>query len=146
MDRRTRARVVAVVLAGVLVLTLVGGLLQGGGGDDTSTPTTPAPVATTTPRHSDLPVVLVADLPREALETIALVAQGGPYPYEQDGSTFANREGLLPPAAEGYYQEFTVPTPGSPDRGARRIVVGGDGEVYFTNDHYQSFSEVVGDG
>jgi ribonuclease T1 len=87
--------------------------------------------------------VRLAGLPPEALETLELVATGGPYPYDQDGSTFHNREGLLPPRRGGYYQEFTVQTPASPDRGARRLVVGDATEVYYTHDHYASFRFVV---
>ena len=80
-------------------------------------------------------------LPDEARDTIELIQQGGPFPYRQDDKTFGNREGLLPDAARGYYREYTVPTPGSPDRGARRIVTGGDppAEWYYTDDHYRSF-------
>jgi guanyl-specific ribonuclease Sa len=81
------------------------------------------------------------DLPAEALATVELIRQGGPFPYRQDGRTFGNREGLLPDKARGYYREYTVPTPGSPDRGARRIVTGGSPPSvwYYTNDHYRSF-------
>lgn len=82
-----------------------------------------------------------AGLPAEALDTIALIQRGGPFAYRQDGQTFGNREGLLPAEARGYYREYTVPTPGSPDRGARRIVTGGDPPTawYYTDDHYRSF-------
>mgnify|MGYP003504456552 CR=1 FL=1 len=80
-------------------------------------------------------------LPPEALDTIELIQRDGPFPYRQDGKTFGNREGLLPDEARGYYREYTVPTPGSPDRGARRIVTGGDPPTawYYTDDHYRSF-------
>ncbi|MDH5279105.1 MAG: ribonuclease N1 [Actinomycetota bacterium] len=84
-----------------------------------------------------------ADLPAEARETLAAIDRGGPYPFAQDGATFHNREGLLPARPDGYYREFTVVTPGSPDRGARRIVAGDGGERYYTNDHYASFTEVT---
>src|SRR5215468_7633722 len=68
---------------------------------------------------------------REAIDaTLALVRAGGPFPYGKDGSEFSNREGRLPPQDTGYYREYTVPTPGSPDRGARRIVSGRAGEIY----------------
>jgi ribonuclease T1 len=77
---------------------------------------------------------------RSAIEkTLALIDAGGPFPYRQDGTVFSNREHLLPAEAHGYYHEYTVPTPGSPDRGARRIVMGGQGEAYYTDDHYRSF-------
>ena len=92
---------------------------------------------------STLPTVTVADLPREARDTLALIERGGPYPYRQDDGIFQNREGILPARASGYYREYTVETPGSPDRGARRIVVGADGDRYYTSDHYDSFREIV---
>jgi len=77
---------------------------------------------------------------RGAIEkTLALIDAGGPFPYRQDGTVFSNREHLLPAEAHGYYHEYTVPTPGSPDRGARRIVMGSAGEAYYTDDHYRSF-------
>jgi guanyl-specific ribonuclease Sa len=83
-------------------------------------------------------------LPPEAVETLQLIERGGPFPYDRDGVTFQNRERRLPERPRGYYREYTVPTPGERDRGARRIVTGGDPpEVYFyTDDHYRSFREV----
>lgn len=83
-------------------------------------------------------------LPAEAIATLELIEQGGPYPYRQDGSVFQNREGLLPDRPRGYYREYTVPTPGARDRGARRFVVGGDPPAvwYYTADHYRSFRPV----
>ena len=72
-----------------------------------------------------------------------LIAAGGPYPYAKDGSTFGNREGILPPQPSGFYSEYTVVTPGENDRGARRIVGGEDGARFYTADHYSSFREVV---
>lgn len=87
-----------------------------------------------------LPIVTLADLPPEAAETVALIADGGPYPYRQDGAAFENREGLLPDEPAGWYREYTVPTPGEGDRGARRIVTGMDGAMYWTADHYASFA------
>lgn len=82
-------------------------------------------------------------LPAEAQETIRLIERGGPFPYRQDGSIFYNRERLLPLKPNGYYREYTVVTPGEPDRGARRIVAGAGGELYYTADHYASFKRVV---
>jgi ribonuclease T1 len=89
-------------------------------------------------------------LPAEARQTLVFIRQGGPFPYRKDGTTFRNRERLLPPRPRGYYTEYTVPTPGSRDRGARRIVAGsGDagnpatsGEYYYTDDHYRSFRRI----
>jgi ribonuclease T1 len=78
-------------------------------------------------------------LPPEAGETYELIQDGGPYPYPQDGTVFQNRERLLPLCSSGYYHEYTVETPGSDDRGARRIVTGEGGEYFYTADHYESF-------
>jgi ribonuclease T1 len=92
---------------------------------------------------SGLPIVRVADLPPEAARTLALIERGGPFPNRQDGETFQNREGLLPSRRAGYYKEYTVDTPGSADRGARRIVAGAGGERYWTDDHYDSFAWIA---
>lgn len=85
-------------------------------------------------------------LPAEAREVLRLIRQDGPFPYEKDGSVFRNREGLLPQQPAGYYAEYTVPTPGARDRGARRIVAGGRprgmGDNYYTDDHYRSFRRI----
>lgn len=94
-------------------------------------------------RASDLPTISIGDLPGAALDTLLLLQEGGPYPYSQDDGVFGNREGILPARTNGYYREYTVETPGSPDRGARRIVVGEDGDRYYTDDHYDSFREIV---
>jgi ribonuclease T1 len=92
---------------------------------------------------SDLAAMTVAQLPPEGVETLELIAQGGPFPYDKDGSTFQNREGILPQQRSGFYEEYTVVTPGEDDRGARRIVSGDDGSRFYTADHYSSFREVV---
>jgi ribonuclease T1 len=86
--------------------------------------------------------VPVAGLPQEARKTLELIRRGGPYPYRQDGRAFGNREKHLPLKSQGYYHEYTVPTPGTHDRGARRIVTGRDGEYYYTDDHYGSFRRI----
>ena len=82
-------------------------------------------------------------LPKEAIETIALIRKGGPFPYERDGVVFNNREKLLPARERGWYREYTVPTPGERARGARRIVAGRDGTLYYTGDHYRSFRRIL---
>jgi ribonuclease T1 len=92
---------------------------------------------------SGLPIVQVADLPPEAAETLAVIDSGGPFPYDRDGDTFQNREDILPAQHEGYYREYTVETPGSDEPGARRIVTGSNGEFYWTDDHYSSFSRIA---
>lgn len=92
--------------------------------------------------------VSLADLPSEARTTHRLILQGGPFPYRKDGTVFFNRERLLPARPRGEYREYTVPTPGSPDRGARRIVCGGEPPrtpdvCYYTADHYASFRRIA---
>ncbi|EWC60133.1 Guanyl-specific ribonuclease Sa [Actinokineospora spheciospongiae] len=85
----------------------------------------------------------LSELPPQAGQTWALIEKGGPFPYPRnDGVTFQNREGRLPKQASGYYKEYTVPTPGSPDRGARRLITGSGSEVFYTEDHYDSFVSV----
>ena len=86
--------------------------------------------------------VAAAQLPAEARETLRLIRKGGPYPFERDGIVFGNFEKHLPARERGYYREYTVPTPGARSRGARRIVAGRDGELYYTDDHYNSFRRI----
>ena len=86
--------------------------------------------------------IAAADLPREARETLKLIGQNGPFPYERDGTVFGNFEKRLPARERGYYREYTVRTPGVKHRGARRVVAGKGGERYYTEDHYQSFKRV----
>jgi len=85
----------------------------------------------------------LSSLPSQAGDTLDLIHSGGPFPYEQDGTVFQNREGILPSQSTGYYHEYTVITPGSDTRGARRIVTGEEPqEDYYTADHYASFDLV----
>lgn len=86
--------------------------------------------------------VLSRDLPEEARQTLGLIRSNGPFPHRQDGTTFGNREKRLPLRANGYYREYTVKTPGAKDRGPRRIIAGNGGELYYTHDHYRSFSRI----
>ena len=97
----------------------------------------PQPQAQENP--SALPEVRESALPAEGRRTLALIRAGGPYSYRQDDQTFGNFERILPRRDRGYYREYTVPTPGESDRGARRIVAGDDGEKYYTDDHYETF-------
>lgn len=110
-----------------------------------------------------LPAVSLAQLPREARETLELIRKGGPFPHDRDGIVFGNFEKRLPLRERGYYREYTVRTPGVRHRGARRLVAGGcpaasgprkgaEGapvapcparELYYTDDHYRSFSRVT---
>jgi ribonuclease T1 len=95
-----------------------------------------------------LATVALGELPAEARRTEQLIRSGGPFPYAKDGTVFGNRERLLPRERRGYYREYTVKTPGSRDRGARRIVCGGaqptsPDACYYTADHYSSFKRIV---
>jgi len=98
---------------------------------------TPAP----SPSRSNNPY---PNLPHEAVTTLQLIQHGGPFPYERDGIVFQNRERQLPPQPRGYYHEYTVVTPGSRDRGARRIIAGGNPPkvFYYTDDHYRHFQRI----
>lgn len=139
------------VLAALVVLGLL--VWQSHPWGDSPPPTrtvagsTPGPSGGPAPGSTDpasgLPVVAQTDLPAEARDTLALIDAGGPFPYDEDGSVFGNRESLLPSQPSGYYHEYTVETPGSEDRGARRIVVGAAGEYFWTSDHYQSFERIA---
>lgn len=88
--------------------------------------------------------VRLADLPKQARDTMKLIRQGGPFPYSKDGVVFGNYEKALPAKARGFYHEYTVPTPGSRTRGARRIVCGGtEREIcYYSDDHYMTFKVI----
>jgi ribonuclease T1 len=95
-----------------------------------------------------LSTMLTTELPRDGQETYLKIRQGGPFPYEKDGTVFGNRERILPREARGYYREYTVRTPGARNRGARRIVCGGlvpaePKACYYTQDHYASFRLIV---
>jgi ribonuclease T1 len=94
-----------------------------------------------------LVTISVAELPRQGAETYELIRRGGPFTHEKDGIVFANRERLLPTQTRGYYREYTVTTPGSRNRGTRRIVCGGQARTpdtcFYTSDHYASFRKIV---
>ncbi len=136
------------VLAAVLVLLL-------GCGTATTGPKTGSPgVLQPTPSQISAPLaptraitelasVGISALPPEARQTLQRIRDGGPFPYPKDGTTFGNRERLLPKQVKSFYREYTVDTPGSLDRGARRIVAGDNGCRFYTDDHYASFREVI---
>ena len=96
--------------------------------------------------NAGLGTIRVADLPNEAQRTLALIEQGGPFPYAKDGTTFGNYERRLPAQRRGYYREYTVKTRGARIRGARRIICGGDqqaaNDCYYTEDHYNRFQRI----
>lgn len=108
-----------------------------------------APAGVGARQWQDTPVsspIALAELPKEGRATYALIHEGGPFPYDKDGSVFGNRERQLPAHKRGYYREYTVRTPGVAHRGARRIVCGGAKRMpdacYYTSDHYTSFREI----
>ena len=108
-----------------------------------------APAGVGARQWQDAPVsspIALAELPKEGRATYALIHEGGPFPYDKDGSVFGNRERQLPAKKRGYYREYTVRTPGVAHRGARRIVCGGAKSTpdacYYTSDHYTSFREI----
>ncbi|MCX7897186.1 MAG: ribonuclease [Rhodocyclaceae bacterium] len=93
-------------------------------------------------------LIALQELPREAQQTLERIREGGPFPYRRDGIVFHNYERKLPERPEGYYREYTVPTPGEKTRGPRRLVCGGfspqQPEVcYYTADHYRSFRKIL---
>lgn len=104
-------------------------------------------IATTACGRSADASIAANELPKEARQTLANVRSGPPFPYERDGITFGNREGLLPAKPRGYYREYTVKTPGERTRGARRVICGGKPKApdacWYTDDHYRSFSKIV---
>ena len=140
MRRLRRARRPLLALVALVVALVIGYVVQSGGskggsgGPTTGTATgTPGPSAT----------VALSSLPPQAAQTVRLIEQGGPFPYPRnDGVVFHNNEHVLPAQRDGFYHEYTVPTPGSSTRGARRIVTGADGSYWYTGDHYETFWRV----
>lgn len=145
------------ICLGLLMLALALTLLAncggaGSGGDASSatrsyertTSTAPASSTRSSTASDGLRTIDYADLPKQAKDTLRLIDAGGPFPYPRDdGKTFGNFEGLLPKQKRGYYKEYTVPTPGAQTRGARRIIRGQDGTMYYTSDHYDSFRRIL---
>ncbi len=142
-DMRIPPRITRIGAAGALASAL---LL--GGTAVAATPSGPAASHATTAYATavhvkDVGSTCYSKLPSQAHDTLDLIAKGGPFPYPKDGTVFDNREGVLPKQSTGYYHEYTVITPGSPDRGARRIVAGEKkDEDYYTADHYSTFELV----
>ena len=105
------------------------------------------PAASSAQGQSAPVTVTKAQLPGEAAETLRLIKAGGPFPFGEDGVLFRNSAALLPQHPRGYYHAYTVRTPGSADRGQRRIVCGGPrrqtGDCYYTDDYYASFKRIA---
>jgi ribonuclease T1 len=136
----------------VLLIAAIVGLGLAGCGGSSSKGSSAAPIsagvrgANTAPKPAGIASVAEANLPAEARDVIRRIDSGGPFQYREDGVTFQNREGLLPSEPGGYYREYTVATPGAADRGARRLILGRQGELYYTPDHYRSFLWVLRGG
>ncbi|WP_168790060.1 ribonuclease [Paraburkholderia aromaticivorans] len=121
---------------------------EASGASASQAPVQPAQGASGTPVASGaLGTVTKAQLPGEAAETLRLIKAGGPFPFGEDGVVFRNSAGLLPQHPRGYYHTYTVRTPGSTDRGQRRIICGGPrrqtGDCYYTDDYYVSFKRIA---
>lgn len=135
----------ATVSAAVLTLLLAGCASAAGAATahHGSTSKDGAACSTSNTAPAGMPVLTVAQLPSQAVTTLRLIATGGPYPYAADDTVYGNYSSALPKERYGYYHEFTVLTPGSVTRGARRVVTGADGEDYYTADHYASFDWIA---
>jgi len=103
----------------------------------------PAASAAAVDPVSGLKLVALSSLPSEATAVYDEIQRGGPFEYpKNDGVVYHNNNRVLPAKSDGYYHEYTVPTPGSSDRGSRRIIKGNGGESYYTGDHYTSFVRI----
>lgn len=135
-------QVLAAVLA-ALALLVGGYLTQAGDEGPTTTTVERVDRSAEVDAESGLAWVRLDTLPAEVTRTVERIDRGGPFRYSQDGSTFGNRERLLPSRPSGFYREYTVPTPGEEDRGARRVVAGDGGrQLFYTADHYASFVRI----
>lgn len=124
---------------------------QSAGGGASSSAAGPAGASGVRPadpalKPAGMTTIAESALPEEARDVIRRIDAGGPFKYRQDGTAFENRERRLPAEPSGYYREYTVATPGAPDRGARRLIQGREGQLYYTPDHYRSFFWVVRGG
>ncbi|CUR53990.1 Guanyl-specific ribonuclease St (RNase St) [metagenome] len=142
-SRRALTTLALAVAMALLLWWVQGNQSDNGSADPSTADPGSSAVTGTLDDASGLPVVSVDELPAEAEEMLRLIDEGGPYPESRDGVRFENREGILPDETRGYYHEYTVATPGSDDRGARRIVAGDGGEFYYTDDHYDSFRRIA---
>lgn len=151
--RRARplVAVLALLIAALLVLAGCGKSASkssnsaAGSASASATPNSASP-AVSAAKPSGMAAVAAPSLPAEAREVIRRIEDGGTFQYRQDGVTFDNREGRLPAEPRGYYREYTVATPGAADRGARRLILGRNGELYYTPDHYRTFQWVLRGG
>jgi ribonuclease T1 len=137
MRKHPRSAVSIVMWAAVVIATMIVARWQ-------NTDGAPAKNTTTKQSASKLRQLVPDAVERAQLEkTLALIDKGGPFPYpKKDGTVFSNREKRLPSQRRGYYREYTVPTPGASNRGARRVIRGERGETWYTRDHYATFMRI----
>ncbi len=129
----------------ILLLLLVGGYVARAAQDHGSPSSGPSVSASVRPGATSSrsgAQVALSSLPVQARQTVTLIQHGGPFPYSHDGIVYQNREKQLPTEPAGYYHEYTVVTPGSDDRGERRVVTGKDGRFWYSDDHYASFRQI----
>jgi guanyl-specific ribonuclease Sa len=140
-----RGRRTSIWVLVAVIVAVVGGLALSGGFGNAPKSSSPGRSA-----GSGQGACALSGLPPQVADTVEEIQTGGPFRYRQDGVTFDNRERLLPREALGYYHEYTVTTPGSADRGTRRVITGGSPSapvvLYYTGDHYASFCRLVGAG
>lgn len=74
--------------------------------------------------------------------TLDRIERGEENRHRNDGSSFQNRENRLPRKPAGYYKEYVHPTKGENGPGPQRIIIGKEGEVWYTPDHYKSFKKI----
>jgi guanyl-specific ribonuclease Sa len=138
-------RRISAALIGLIVLVVGGWLVKNATSHDSG----PGLVSSATATHGSgpvagsgagLPLKTLSSLPSQAADTWKLIEAGGPYPYPRnDNVVYQNRNKVLPVQKSDFYHEYTVKTPGSPDRGARRLITGQGGELFYTGDHYTTF-------
>ncbi|HWC84705.1 MAG TPA: ribonuclease domain-containing protein [Pseudonocardiaceae bacterium] len=133
-------RRISIALAGLVLLAAIGWVIKGATTSGTPGSAPSVSQGSVPGSSSGLPMQALSALPGQAAQTYQLILKGGPFPYpHNDGVVYQNRERELPSEPSGYYHEYTVPTPGSSDRGTRRLITGKDHELYYTGDHYQTF-------
>jgi guanyl-specific ribonuclease Sa len=74
--------------------------------------------------------------------TLERIERGERLSFSHDGIVFQNRERRLPQKPSSYYHEFVHPTPGASGPGPQRIILGREGEKYYTPDHYRTFKRL----
>ena len=103
-------------------------------------PASPLVVPNVTVRDMDGRVAWRGDV--DLAPTLARIDAGERDPHRNDGGVFGNRERRLPQKPGAYYREYVVRTPGISHAGPQRLIIGKQGEVFYTSDHYASFKRI----